>query len=331
MDELHYSLLDRYQRGFPVAVRPFDAVAAALGCHADAVLAALASLRERRVLARIGATFRPNAVAASTLAALAVPPSRLDAVADLVSGYPEVTHNYEREHRYNLWFVAAAPDDLALRRLLREIETRVRLPALVLPLLADYHLDLGFPLDATGAELRLTPAQRPRCARLALDAPARALVAGLQRGLPLVPRPYATLAEAAGIGEDEALERLAAWVGEGVVQRLGLVLHHHELGFRANAMVVWDVPDERVDEAAGRVASWSFVTLCYRRARQLPDWPYNLFCMVHGRSREETERRLEVLQRAGGMDAYPGAVLFSRRRFKQRAAGALALDRTGDG
>ncbi len=144
------------------------------------------------------------------------------------------------------------------------------------------------------------------------------LIAALQEGLPLVPRPYLEIARRCGLTEERVLRRLGEWLEDGTLKRLGIVVRHHELGFRANAMVVWDIPDEAVDEVGRRLARRAEVTLCYRRPRR-PRWPYNLFCMIHGRDRDRVEAAVARLCAEEGLD-YPKAVLFSRRRFKQRGA-----------
>lgn len=152
------------------------------------------------------------------------------------------------------------------------------------------------------------------------DARDRRLLAAIEDGLPLTSRPYAAVGEAIGLTEDEVISRLDALLESGIIKRLGLVVRHHEFGIRANAMVVWDVPDDRVDGIGSAVAAHPFVTLCYRRPRRPPVWPYNLFCMIHGRERAPVERQIAVLRSACGLGAWPSAVLFSRRRFKQRGA-----------
>jgi DNA-binding Lrp family transcriptional regulator len=146
------------------------------------------------------------------------------------------------------------------------------------------------------------------------------LLAAIQDGLPLDPRPFASVGETAGLSEQEVIARLDRLVGEGVIRRFGVVVHHHELGYRANAMVVWDVTDAEVGEAGRRLAGLAFVSLCYRRPRHLPDWPYNLFCMIHGRDRGAVEALVEEASAAAGLSGRPRDVLFSRRRFKQRGA-----------
>ena len=147
----------------------------------------------------------------------------------------------------------------------------------------------------------------------------RRLLAAIQDGLPLVQHPFAAIGERVGLAEHEviaALTRLRA----GVIKRIGVIVRHHEVGYRANAMVVWDVPEAQVGEAGRRLAALPFVTLCYRRPRRLPAWPYNLFCVIHGRERTAVEAQIEHAAWAAGLDGLPRAVLFSRRRFKQRGA-----------
>jgi DNA-binding Lrp family transcriptional regulator len=137
-------LIDRFQRGLPLVPEPYAAMAAALGASEAEVLAALDELEATGVLARVGATVTPHRAGWSTLAAMAVPEARLEAVADLVSGYPEVNHNYEREHRFNLWFVVTAASRQRVEAVLAEIEARTGLAVLDLPLERAFKLDLGF-------------------------------------------------------------------------------------------------------------------------------------------------------------------------------------------
>ena len=148
----------------------------------------------------------------------------------------------------------------------------------------------------------------------------RRLIAEIQGGLPLTSRPFAVVGERIGLGEQEVIERIAALQERGVIKRLGVVVRHHELGYTANAMVVWDVPDERLDEVGEKLGAQECVTLCYQRPRRLPDWPYNLFSMIHGKERKRVSAYIESLVEAEGLQNIPRKVLFSGRRFKQRGA-----------
>lgn len=147
LSPLERRLLDGWQRGFPLTARPYAAIARELGTTEAEVLAALGRLTAAGVIGRVGAVLRPRALGASTLAAMAVPAERLEEVAAIVSGHAGVNHNYEREHELNLWFVAAAPDERALAAILADIEARTGLGLHRLPMLEDYHVDLGFPLQ----------------------------------------------------------------------------------------------------------------------------------------------------------------------------------------
>ncbi|WP_232023989.1 AsnC family transcriptional regulator [Sulfurivermis fontis] len=148
----------------------------------------------------------------------------------------------------------------------------------------------------------------------------RRLIAAIQHGLPLVSHPYAELGRQCGLNEGEVINRLAALLADGTIKRLGVVVRHRELGYRANAMVVWDIDDARVSELGHCIGRFDFVTLCYRRPRRLPAWPYNLFCMIHGQDRDAVLERVRQIEQHCGLADVPHEVLFSRRRFKQRGA-----------
>lgn len=148
----------------------------------------------------------------------------------------------------------------------------------------------------------------------------QALISVIQGGLPLVARPYAAVAEQIGWSETAVIERINELQQGGIIKRLGVVVRHRELGYRANAMVVWDVPDDEVAELGRCLSGFEFVTLCYRRPRHLPQWPYNLFCMIHGRDREAVLEKVRHIVASCGLEEIPRAVLFSARRFKQRGA-----------
>lgn len=147
-----------------------------------------------------------------------------------------------------------------------------------------------------------------------------ALIEAVQGGLPLVPRPYAEIGRRCGLDEQQVLDGLADLIERGVIKRFGIIVRHRQLGYRANLMAVWDIPDEQVDEVGQRIGAIDYVTLCYRRPRRLPDWPYNLFSMIHGRDRQSVLDQWHQLAVQCGLAATPRAALFSRRCFKQRGA-----------
>ncbi len=146
------------------------------------------------------------------------------------------------------------------------------------------------------------------------------LLHAIEDGLPLVSRPFAQLGQQLDMPEGEVIARLWLLQSRGIIKRFGVVVRHHELGYRANAMVVWDIPDQRVREIGRRLGSFSCVTLCYRRPRRPPAWPYNLFTMIHGQDRDQVLACVADLVEECGLEDIPHQVLFSRRRFKQRGA-----------
>jgi DNA-binding Lrp family transcriptional regulator len=308
-------LANSWQRSFPLTPRPFAEIGKHTGFSEDSVIARFVELQRQGVIDRIGPVFRPNTVGASSLAAMAVPPERLGAVAAFVSGEPGVNHNYEREHSTNLWFVVTGATEAEVQRTLSRIEDGTRLKVLRLPLVEEFHVDLGFDLDTHAAPRATVAATVPE-----LSGEERKLVRAVARGLPLVAAPYQAVANDLGIGEAEVISLLQRMLADGRVRRIGAVIRHRRLGYEANAMVVWDVPDSLLGEIGRRLASDAAVTLCYRRAPSLPEWPYNLYCMLHGRERARVLYDVKRISAAHGLAAFPGSVLFSRRCFAQRAA-----------
>ncbi len=148
----------------------------------------------------------------------------------------------------------------------------------------------------------------------------RQLIALLQQGLPLVSRPYAVIAEKLQLSEVEVISRLSVLKKQGVIKRLGVIVNHRRLGYKANAMVVFDVSDNLVKQIGEHVSQFSFVNLCYQRPRQGEQWPYNLYCMIHGKNREIVLQQLKHLIESCGLGKCKNEVLFSKQCFKQRGA-----------
>ena len=317
LDPIDARLLDEFQRDFPLNPRPYAVLAEALGQTEAAVIDRLARLKSIGALSRVGATVRPNVAGASTLAAMAVPEVRLDEVAALVGAEPGVNHSYLREDHWNLWFVAAASDDAALCAALDRLAGATGLQVLDLRLVRPFNIDLGFSLRGAAGRMR---GDRPAQA-IALTGEDRALLSALSRdGLALQAAPYAALAE--GLGRDEAclIRRISDLVAAGVITRLGVIVRHRSLGWTSNAMVVWDLPEDRIPAAGAALAALPGVTLCYQRQTVPGVWPYALYSMIHGRTRAEA---LAVLERARALEALQGAAskpLFSTRCFKQTGA-----------
>lgn len=319
--ERSLQLLNAYQHGFPLLPAPFEYIATACGSSEQRVIDYYRQALAEGLVSRIGAVVAPRRVGWSTLAALSVPADDLARVGALVSARPQVNHNYEREADWNLWFVLGDRDEAATRRTLAEIAAEAGSPVLAMPLLAEYHIDLGFDLHGRPAEKSPNyTVDRQIAPRRPFDSRERRLLAALDDGLPLLPRPYAKLGERALLPEDEVIGLLGDWLREGILKRFGVVVRHRPLGYTANAMCVWDVPDAKVDACGRRLAALPGVTLCYRRQRALPHWPYNLYCMIHGQQRDSVLALRERHAEAAGLSEYAHRELFSGRCFKQCGA-----------
>lgn len=316
--DLH--LLDDFQRDLPLVPQPFAAIAKQLGVTEACVIARLHHLQQQGRIARVGATCRPNTAAASTLAALRVPPDRIDEVAAIVGAEPGVNHSYLREGDWNLWFVATAPDQAELAASLSRIKAASGLTVLSLPLVRAFNIDLGFPLCGPRRSMGL---DRPPDTR-AMRPGDREVMQALSVGLPLVPHPFAALARDLGRDEAAIIARVQALAAARILTRVGVIVRHRALGWRENAMVVWRLPDTGIEAAGQALASLPGVTLCYQR-RVVPglwDWP--LFSMIHARSRPEALAVLDSARALPPLRGAPCRVMFSTRCFRQR--GALIAD-----
>ena len=315
-------LLNDWQRGFPLVRAPFAVIARAAAVSEADVIESYRDALRSGALSRIGGVFDSRAGGAAMLAAMAVPTGRLCEVAAIVSAQPGVNHNYEREHAINLWFVVTGRDHEALATTIAAIEQAAALPVLRLPMKQLFRIDLGFDLrgavaDTADRPRRPTP---PPARMMPADEP---LAAAVEAGLPLQPLPYDAWALATGRSPGDVLQTLQCWLATGVLRRFGTVVRHHEFGFTANAMAVFDVPDGQVQAVGRALASEPALTLIYQRERA-DGWPYNLYCMMHGRDRARVTDGLAAVMARTGLNAMPHAVLFSRQRFKQQGARRFA-------
>jgi siroheme decarboxylase len=316
MDELDRAIVDRCQGGFPVSERPFRDVAQTLGTSETALLDRIGRLLALRTLTRFGPLFDIERMGgAFTLAAMQVPAADFDRVAAIVDAFPEVAHNYAREHVLNMWFVVATESPAQTGETLVRIEAAAGRPVLAFPKEREYFV--GMNLGAEGTRLERAHGARGEAVPADARPGDRDIVKALQQGLPLVARTYDEVARALGRSPAEVRERILAMLADGRIRRIGAVPNHYALGWRANAMSVFDVDDARVDALGARVGALPDVTHCYRRPRRLPHWPYNLFAMVHGGDRDEVVTKVAAIARILGDAARAHDVLFSTRILKK--------------
>lgn len=308
LDRTDRALVNAFQGGFPVVEEPFEPAAGAL-CErgvdvtAEEVCERIRALVERGVLSRFGTLVDASAIGGeATLVAMVVPEDCFEEVAETVNGYREVAHNYERDHRLNMWFVLSVADPDRIEDILASIERDTGLDTHNLPKQREFELEALFPVDGplSEAEIDLShlgPDVTPE-GRDVLRPRERDLVVELQDGFPATRRPYADVADSLGAPTGRVLRTIRRFLADGRFRRVGVVPNHYALGYTENPMTVWDVPDDAVVAAGEAVASLPFVTHCYERPRHEGVWPYNLFAMVHGRSPEEASKRIQVVRDA---------------------------------
>lgn len=317
LDPTDRALLERLQAKFPLTPRPFAALAQALGLDEEQVLARAPRLKADGVIRQISAIFDTRRLGyQSTLVAFHVDGEVLEDVAAQVSAHPGVSHNYARPHRYNLWFTLAVPpgQDVTeeVARLARQtgVDDWLNLPAVrVFKIRAHFRLgaDHGSrsaaDLEGRRSGVRpLTPADIP-------------FVRALQKDLLLVSRPFAGPAGQLGLSEQGLLDRARELETAGFMRRFGAVLRHRRVENMANGMACWVVPEDRIEKAGRRAAQFPQVSHCYHRPACAPRWPYALFTMIHGRSKEEVESVVAEIAQKVGLNRYE--VLYSTREFKK--------------
>jgi DNA-binding Lrp family transcriptional regulator len=320
MDEHDKRLLNAIQSDFPLVSRPFEALGRRVGLTEDEVIARLGELKRRKIVRQIGGIFDTRSLGyKSSLVAMRVPPDRLERVAEAVNGHPGVSHNYQRDHAFNLWFTIAVPpaSDLGwtvdrLHEMAGADSTRL------LPTLRLFKIGVQFDMEggsgAERADAAYSDATMPAAGREGLRRMDIAVIRELQEDMPLVAVPYAPMAGRVGIPEADFLAAAVQLKTHGYMRRMAGVLHHRAAGFRANAMGVWVVPSDRADEVGEVMASFKGVSHCYRRPTY-PDWPYSIFTMVHGQDAAGCQEVIDAMARATGVAEY--ALLYSTKEYKK--------------
>lgn len=307
-------LLVRLQQGLPVTARPFARIGAELGLTEEAVLTRVRSLFASGVARRFGAVFESQQLGyLSTLCAADVPAADLEAAATRMAPFPGITHCYEREGHPNLWFTVTAPAEELTLELARVSAALGPYEILNLPALQKFKIEAVFGREeqARGAPKGSRQATAPVAP---LSERERTVVRRMQSSIGVNEDPFGALAGELGMDPAEFLELLARWEASGVIRRIALILRHRELGFSANSMCVWSVPPDRIKEAGSSLARSQHVTHCYERPG-FAAFPYNLYAMIHAKSREEAIGIFKKLGEDAGLSE--GRMLWSVREFKK--------------
>jgi siroheme decarboxylase len=321
MDAADKALCDLIQNEFPVVERPYRALGERLGESEQQVLDRVARLRSDRIIRQISAIFDTRRLGyVSCLVAAKTEPDRADEAAAVINTHPGVTHNYEREHDFNIWFTVGIPPNSALG-LDRTIELLGELADVdvIRPLPALRFFKIGVDLDIQGG--RDPAAKRAKREPTLPTPPAESLserdiaaIRALQGDLRGVPEPFLAPAERAGYTVPELLAKAEEFQATGQMRRFAAVLYHRSAGFVYNGMGVWKVPEEDVADVGQLMAAYRGVSHCYQRPTY-PDWPYNLFSMTHGRTKQECEDVLDAISAETGLT--DRITLYSTKEWKK--------------
>ena len=320
LDELDKRVMNLMQGKFPLEPRPYRHVATLADTTEDEVRARVRHLIDNRIIRQVTPIFDTRAVGySSMLVAAKVDAENPHRPAKIINSHPGVSHNYLRNHEFNLWFtIATEPDSklgldgtLQVLQRLTGAESVRQLPTLTL---FKINMDLEMVGD-TDALATAAVASPPReLDPIDLSDVDIAVIRELQGDLPVVPEPYGPAAEALGLSVERLLDHLEGMRERGALRRVAAILYHRRAGFSANGMGVWNVPEEKIDEIGPRMAAYRGISHCYRRPTY-PDWPYSVFTMAHGRSKEECDAILDRIAEDTGIEER--AVLYSSTEFKK--------------
>jgi DNA-binding Lrp family transcriptional regulator len=322
LDATDKRLMNLLQSSFPLDPEPFDLVASEAEMERDDVLARTRRLLEGRIIREITPIFDTRALGyESMLVAAKVDSEHPQRAAQIVNSHPGVSHNYLRTHDFNLWFTIATPPDseLGLEGTLEVLMGETGASSMrQLPTLTLFKINMNLEMEqGTAALAAAVEAAPPReLERQPYDEDDVALIRALQGPMEPVVRPYDAAAAELGIGTEEMLERLRGMVDRKLLRRVAAILYHRRAGFSANGMGVWKVPEEEIMETGARMASFRGISHCYQRPTYA-DWPYSVFTMAHGRSKQECDAILDSIARECGIGEEGRATLYSSTEYKK--------------
>ena len=321
IEKIDNELLNILQSDFPLTDRPFSDLGEMLSISEEEVITRIKKLKNIKFIRQISAIFDTRSMKyKSTLVAMAFDDDKLDKAAYIINSHPGVTHNYKRNHFYNIWFTLAVPPDSGLGlestvdllgKLSNSQSTRI-LPTLKL-------FKIGVKLDMTGKDSLFSGdedfySEKNISRDYKFTEEDISVIKEVQEDLSLVPRPFGEIGRRLNMSSEDVTNCLKRFNKAGIMRRVAAILHHRKAGFRANAMGVWKVPEDMIEQIALRMASFKSVSHCYSRPTY-PDWPYSLFTMIHGRSAKDCNSLIKKLSELTGINEYD--TLYSSKEYKK--------------
>ena len=318
MDESDKELLNEIQWTFPLVTRPFDAIAKKFDTTPEDIKTRLNKLKEIGVLRQLSAIFDTRKLGyTSSLVAMEIESDKLEHVASQINRHPGVSHNYERDHQFNLWFTLAVPpgtdlkDELEKFNVLKGINKVRMLPTLQL-------FKIGVKLDMVDDKKHdVAPTEEKKEIKDIKFVPTpddKDFIRELQKDMDITDEPFVKAAKNLDMTEDELFTKMKHYEDIGVMRRFAAILRHRQVGFTANGMIVWKVPEYRIAKVGEMLGAFPQVSHCYERPTY-PDWPYNVFSMIHCKTHDEANEMAKTIQDQIGVEEYK--ILFSSREFKK--------------
>jgi len=318
MDKLDKEILNEIQWTFPLVPRPYSKIAKKFHVTNEEIMQRLRTLKETGILRQLSAIFDTRRLGyKSALVAMAIEPEKLERVANQINRHPGVSHNYERNHEYNLWFTLAVPPGSDLKS---EIDKFSKLSGIkkvrLLPTIKLFKIGVKLEMiEEKKADIKPTEEKKTiQEVKFVVTEEDKDCIRELQKDLEIIERPFLKSAQKLGVTEEQLLEKAKYYEGIGVMRRFAAILRHREVGFLANGMIVWKVPTERIEEVGTKLGAFPQISHCYQRP-VYPDWPYSVFSMVHCKTSEEAQDMAKQIQKLIGVDEYK--ILFSSREFKK--------------
>jgi len=318
LDNLDKEILNEIQWTFPLVSKPFDDLAKKFGISVDVIKDRLINLKKIGVLRQLSAIFDTRRLGyKSSLVAMEIEPDKLDFVAHQINRHPGVSHNYERNHQFNLWFTLAVPPGSDLKS---EVDKFTKLDGIkktrMLPTIKLFKI--GVKLDMVDDKKHeIKPSEEKKKinnVKFVVTEEDKQFIRELQKDMEIIDRPFLKSAQTLGISEEQLFEKIKYYEEIGVMRRFAAILRHRDVGFTANGMIVWTVPEDRIEQVGEKLGAFPQVSHCYQRP-VYPDWPYNVFSMIHCKSKDEAEDVAKIIQKQINVDDY--MILFSAREFKK--------------
>ncbi len=318
LGESDKELLNEIQWTFPLITRPFDTIAKKFDTTPEIIKEKLNHLKEIGVLRQLSAIFDTRKLGyTSSLVAMEIEHDKLEYVASQINRHPGVSHNYERDHQFNLWFTLAVPpgadldSELEKFNVLKGIKKVRKLPTLQL-------FKIGVKLDMVDDKKHeIAPTEEKKEIKNIKFEPTeddKDFIRELQKDMEIIDEPFVKAANNLGITEDELFSKMKHYESLGVLRRFAAILRHRQVGFTANGMIVWKVPEDRITSVGETLGSFPQISHCYERPTY-DDWPYNVFSMIHCKTHDEAYDVAKTIQNQIDVNDYK--ILFSSREFKK--------------